>query len=172
MEYQEILEWAFRRHLNPLSWYIRPVFLVVLAYFAYKHHRKGLLITFLLMMSSMVWFPPPETINGQMQAVLDMEEKLLSNPVSAVITITFMMVFVVTIGMAFWKHSLTLGLLVMNVTLIGKVALSLLFTGENGWAPLGNTIFGLLLVNGIGMFLIYRKKAIQRSNKEYSKPDK
>jgi hypothetical protein len=165
MEFQEILDWAFQRHLNPLSWYIRPVFLVVLAYFAYKHNWKGLIITFILMMSNMVWFPPPETINLQMKAVLEMEEKLLSNPLSAILTITFMMVFVVSIGVAFWKHSLILGLIIMNVTLIGKVVLSLFFTGENGWAPLGNTIFGLILVNGIGLFLIFRKNDIQKNQK-------
>lgn len=47
----------------------------------------------------------------------------------------------------------------MNVTLIGKVVLSVMLTGENGWAPLGNTVFGLILVNGIGLLLIaWREK--------------
>ncbi|MED4207455.1 hypothetical protein [Neobacillus mesonae] len=158
MEFQEILDWAFHRHLNPLSWYIRPVFLIVIVYFAYKRSMKAVIITFGLMMSSMVWFPAPETINPQMQAVLEYERILLSNPISAVFTIAIMMVFVVLILVSFWKHSLMFGLIILNVTLIGKVILSLLFTGENGWAPLGNTIFGLILINGIGWFIIYRKR--------------
>ncbi|MGM0867481.1 MAG: hypothetical protein ACQEWF_22730 [Bacillota bacterium] len=158
MEFQEILDWAFQRHLNPLSWYIRPIFLIVLVYFAHKHSWKGVIITFVLMMSSMIWFPAPETINPQMQTVLEYEQMLLSNPVSAIFTIALMMVFVVLILIAFWKHSLKFGLIILNVTLIGKVILSLLFTGENGWAPLGNTIFGLILVNGIGWFIMYRKQ--------------
>lgn len=149
-----VLDWAFERHLNPLSWYIRPIFLIILAYFAYRRSWKGIVITFVLMMSSMVWFPAPETIDPQMQAVLEFEKKLLSNPITAILTLMLMMVFVVSIGMAFWKHSLKMGLAIINITMIGKVALSLLFTGENGWAPLGNTIFGLLLVNGIGIFLM------------------
>lgn len=65
-----------------------------------------------------------------------------------------MMVFVVIILIAFWKNSLIFGLIILNVTLIGKVVLSLLFTGENGLAPLGNTIFGLIFVNGISAFLL------------------
>ncbi|WP_026584701.1 hypothetical protein [Bacillus sp. J33] len=158
MEFQEILNWAFQRHLNPLSWYIRPVFLIVLAFFAYKRSWTGVIITFFLMMSSMVWFPAPEKINPQMQAVLEYEKTLLSNPVSAILTIALMMVFVVLILMAFWKHSLKFGLIILNAALIGKVILSLLFTGENGWAPLGNTLFGLILVNGIGAFILYRKQ--------------
>jgi hypothetical protein len=167
MDFHEILNWAFQRHLNPLSWYIRPIFLIILAYFAYKHSWKGLILTFVIMMSSMVWFPAPETINSQMKTVLEYEKMLLSNPVSAIITVAFMMIFVFSVGMAFWKHSLKLGLVILNVTLIGKVILSLLLTGNDGWAPLGNTIFGLILVNGIGMFLIYRKRATKTSEKRH-----
>ncbi|EFV71209.1 hypothetical protein CHCC14600_0402 [Bacillus licheniformis] len=159
MEWSSILEWAFQRHLNPMSWYIRPLFLVALAYFCYRRSWKGVIITFLLMTSSMVWFPVPERINPEMQAVLDYELMLLSNPLSAVVTLAFMMGFLVLIGTAFWKRSLGWGLAVLNVTLIGKVVLSVMLTGENGWAPLGNTVFGLILVNGIGLLLIdWREK--------------
>ncbi|NQD68732.1 hypothetical protein HP456_22760 [Bacillus haikouensis] len=162
MEFQEILVWAFQRHLNPLSWYIRPVFLIVLVYFAYKRSWEGVIITFVFMMSSMVWFPAPETINPQMQEVLEYEQMLLSDPVSAILTIAVMMVSVGLILISFWKHSLKLGLIILNVSLIGKVILSLLFTGENGWGPLGTSIFGLILVNGVGAFIMYRKR---KSNK-------
>ncbi|KAA6450445.1 hypothetical protein [Bacillus swezeyi] len=164
MEWNSILEWAFQRHLHPLSWYIRPVFLVVLAYFCYKRSWKGVIVTFVLMMSSMFWFPVPETVNPEMQTVLDYELKLLSRPVTAVLTIVFMMGFLVLIGTAFWKRSLTWGLAVLNVTLIGKVVLSLFLTGESGWAPLGNTLFGLVLVNGIGLFLIARRREINKAD--------
>ncbi|WP_372401848.1 hypothetical protein ACCO40_14915 [Bacillus spizizenii] len=162
MELQDILDWAFRRHLNPLSWYIRPLFLLVLVYAAYKRSWKGIIITFVLMMSSMVWYPEPKKIDLQMKKVLEFEQMLLSSPVSAVLTIAFMMVFLGFILAAFWKRSLVFGLILLNVTLVGKVALSLFFTGENGWAPLGNTIFGLMMVNGIGLFIKYRNRKKRR----------
>ncbi|MCY7748732.1 hypothetical protein MOB18_06330 [Bacillus inaquosorum] len=158
MEVQDILDWAFRRHLNPLSWYIRPLFLLVLVYAAYKRSWKGIIITFVLMMSSMVWFPEPKKIYLQMQKVLEFEQMLLSSPILAVLTIVFMIVLIGFILAAFWKRSLVLGVSLLNVTLAGKVALSLFFTGENGWAPLGNTIFGLMMVNGIGLFIKYRNR--------------
>ncbi|MCY9065819.1 hypothetical protein [Bacillus inaquosorum] len=158
MEVQDILDWAFRRHLNPLSWYIRPLFLLVLVYAAYKRSWKGIVITFVLMMSSMVWFPEPKKIYLQMQKVLEFEQMLLSSPISAVLTIVFMMVLIGFILAAFWNRSLVLGVILLNVTLAGKVALSLFFTDENGWAPLGNTIFGLMMVNGIGLFIKYRNR--------------
>jgi hypothetical protein len=156
MELHSILDWAFARHLNPLSWYIRPIFLIIICYFAYKRSWKGIVLTFLVMTSSMVWFPAPETIDPKMKVVLEYEKMLLSNPLSAVITGFIGIIFVVLACMAFWKHSLKMGLIILNTTLIGKIVLGLLFTGESGWAPIGNTIFGLVIVNGIGIYLFYR----------------
>lgn len=82
---------------------------------------------------------------------------LLSNPSSAIATIAFMMPFVVAIVFTFWKRSLKFGLAVLNVTLIGKVILSVLILGQSGWALIGNTVFGLILINGIRGFGLYRK---------------
>ncbi|WP_215224670.1 hypothetical protein [Echinicola shivajiensis] len=168
MEFNEFLDWAFQRHLNPLSWYIRPVFLILICYFAYRRKLSSTIITFMVMMSSMVWFPPPTEINQQMQEVLEFEKKLLSEPLSAIVAILFMFLFILAILTAFWKHSLKWGLIILNVTLIGKVLLSLFFTGDSGWAPIGNTLFGLLLVNGIAAILYYYRKKRQRST-EYTR---
>jgi CHASE2 domain-containing sensor protein len=93
-----------------------------------------------------------------MKAVLEYEKMLLSSPLTAIATFALMFAFLFIIGFAFWKRSLKLGLIVLNVSLIGKVALSLLFTGDDGWGPLGTAIFGLILVNGIGAVLLYKKR--------------
>nr|WP_242698011.1 hypothetical protein [Bacillus sp. SD088] len=58
----------------------------------------------------MVWFPAAETINQQMQAVLDYD---VSNTVFSNFYDCF--------NDGFWKHSLKFGLIILNVTLIGKV---------------------------------------------------
>lgn len=164
MDFGQILDWAFARHLNPLSWYIRPIFLVLFAFFAYKHNWKAIVATLVLMTSSMVWFPKPATINAQMQTVLEMEKQLLSSPVSAILALGTMVAFMTLVGVALWKHSLKMGLIILNATLVGKMVFTLLFSGEDGWAPLGNTIFGLVIVNGIAIYIMYRirKKKIQQ----------
>lgn len=154
IEIQTILDWAFERHLNPLSWYLRPIFLIIICYFAYKRSLKGIIITFLLMSSSMVWFPSPETIDPEMKVVLEYEKMLLSNPMTAIVTLFMGVIFVALACIAFWKRSLTMGLVIVNSMMIGKVVLGLIFTGENGWAPIGTTIFGLLIVNTIGFTLL------------------
>jgi cbb3-type cytochrome oxidase subunit 3 len=165
MDLREILDWAFQRHLNPLSWYIRQIFLVLLCYLAYKRKLWWIIITFFVMMSSMVWFPPPAVVNEQMQKVLEFEKQLLSEPVSAVLMLAFMLFFILAILIAFWKHSLKWGLIIVNVTLIGKVVLSVFFTGNSGWAPVGNTVFGLILINGIAtIYYYYQKKKTPNKN--------
>lgn len=158
MDFQTFLDWAFARHLNPLSWYIRPIFLIIICYFAYKRSRKGLVITFLLMTSSMVWFPPPETINPQMQTVLEYEKMLLSQPLTGIFVFLIGIIFVVLVCVAFWKRSFKMGLILLNTMLIGKIVLGLIFVGDDGWGPIGTTIFGLVLVNGIALYLSQRKK--------------
>ena len=37
----DFLNWAWARHHNPLSWYIRPLFVLPFCYFAYKRSVWG-----------------------------------------------------------------------------------------------------------------------------------
>jgi hypothetical protein len=53
----EFLSWAWARHHNPLSWYIRPLFLLPFCYFAYKRSTWGIVLTLFALATSMVWFP-------------------------------------------------------------------------------------------------------------------
>ncbi len=49
----EFLSWARARHHNPLSWYIRPLFLLPFCYFAYKRSMWGIALTLLALATSM-----------------------------------------------------------------------------------------------------------------------
>jgi hypothetical protein len=37
----DFLNWAWARHLNPLSWYIRPLFILPFCCFAYRKSARG-----------------------------------------------------------------------------------------------------------------------------------
>ena len=41
----DVVEWAWDRHHNVLSWYIRPLFLLPFAWFAYRRSPGGIAAT-------------------------------------------------------------------------------------------------------------------------------
>lgn len=49
----DFLAWAWARHHNVLSWYIRPLFILPYIYFAYKRSWKGLAVTVIALATSM-----------------------------------------------------------------------------------------------------------------------
>src|SRR4028119_1666120 len=55
----EFVAWAWERHHNVLSWYIRPLFLLPFCFFAYKRSLWGMTLTLLALATSMFWFPAP-----------------------------------------------------------------------------------------------------------------
>ena len=49
----EFAAWAWARHHNVLSWYIRPLFLLPFCYFAYKRSLWGITLTVVALATSM-----------------------------------------------------------------------------------------------------------------------
>ena len=58
--FHDFLNWAWERHHNPWSWYIRPLFVLPFCYFAYKRSLWGVSLTIVAVLSSMFWFPAPD----------------------------------------------------------------------------------------------------------------
>ncbi len=67
---------------NPLSWYIRPLFILPFCYFAYKKNIWGIVIPLVAVTSSMFWFPAPATPNPQAAAFLAAERQYVTWPVT------------------------------------------------------------------------------------------
>jgi Mn2+/Fe2+ NRAMP family transporter len=53
------LSWAWERHHNVLSWYIRPLFILPLVYFSYRRSLPGIVLTLVALATSMFWLLPP-----------------------------------------------------------------------------------------------------------------
>ena len=53
-------EWAFTRHQNTLSWYIRPLFIIPIVMGAYKKSYSLIFFSIFCLFTSMFWFPKPE----------------------------------------------------------------------------------------------------------------
>jgi hypothetical protein len=159
---QEFLSWAFARHQNLLSWYIRPLFLIPFCYFAYKRSWAGISITIFLLATSMFWFPEPAVVSPETVQFLQMEIDYLTsawNPAKILITL-LVPISLIILGAAFWKRNLFIGLSVIVLIAIGKVTWSVVFGGESGTSLIAPASLGLIIC----VVLIYF--GVRRSRKD------
>lgn len=148
MEYlNEFLTWAWARHHNVLSWYIRPLFIIPFIYFAYKQSWKGMLITVIALATSMFWFPAPATFDPAISQFLDAEKDFILGPWTAQKFFLWLTVplFFFLLAFTFWKRSWWWGVAVINLAALGKITWSVFQGGEAGWSVLIPAVIGMLI---------------------------
>jgi hypothetical protein len=163
----DFLAWAWARHHNVLSWYIRPLFILPYIYFAYKQSWKGLVVTVIALATSMFWSLPlkPWTrwwSSSCKRSVIicsahGVWEKLL-------LTLT-VPAFFYFLALAFWKRSWWWGVAVINLAALGKIAWSVTEGGESGWAILVPAVIGMLICN---VAVYFGVKFINRRTAKFS----
>lgn len=167
----EFFAWAFARHQNPLSWYIRPLFLIPFCIFSYKKSLAGIAATIFLMLTSMFWFPEPTAIDQSIKDFLKMEQDyLLGNWTWAkVLTTVLVPVSLTALSIAFWKRSLWMGIAVLVFIAVAKMLWSVMFGGESGQAVILPAIIGLLVcivLLTVGFLRLNKKNNAKRDNKQ------
>src|SRR4028119_1136706 len=100
-------DWAFDRHANPLSWYIRPLFLIPLAWFAHRRSGWGIAGTLVALATSIAWFPAPAQPDPQVLEFLDFERAWLTGDWDGrKIAVTLLApLSLAAYCLAFWRHS-------------------------------------------------------------------
>ncbi|KNF07625.1 hypothetical protein CLPU_14c00430 [Gottschalkia purinilytica] len=163
---KSFFNWAYERHQNQLSWYLRPLFLIPFCYFAYKRSWAGIFGTIFLLLTSMFWFPRPEVVSDQVKQFLEMEKEYLSGDwgsakilMSLLIPVSF-----TALAVAFWKRSLWFGLSVVIFMAVAKMIWSVAFGGEAGKSIFIPAILGLVICIGL-IYLGFRK--LEKKNKWY-----
>jgi len=158
--FSEFLSWAWARHHNPLSWYIRPLFVLPFCYFAYKKSVTGIVLTVVGVLSSMFWFPAPSETDPRAAAFLAMEREYVTGgwtwaktAMTALVPIWF-----VVLGWAFWRRSLIAGLVVINAGAALKVIWSFYHGGGSAWSIIPAVSIGALICNGILIFVFRRRQ--------------
>jgi len=118
-----LLEWAWVRHHNILSWYIRPLFLIPYCYAAHRHSFKGLILTVVGLLTSMAWFPAPANPSQAVRDALAAEEAYLSGPwgpgkvgMALLVPGTF-----AALARGFWVRSWAWGVMVLHAMFAIKV---------------------------------------------------
>lgn len=156
--------WAFARHHNQLSWYIRPLFLVPFCFFAYVRSWTGIAATVLAVLSSMFWFPAPEVIDPRVAEFLKMEQDYLSGNWDAtkILLTTLVPVSMSVLALAFWKRSLWLGIAVLVFIAAAKMLWSVAFGGDSGRAVIVPAIMALVVCIVLVWFGFHR---LQKRNR-------
>lgn len=156
----DFLHWAWARHHNPLSWYIRPLFVLPYCYFAYKKSVTGLVVTVVAVLTSMFWFPAPDEVDPRAAAFLAMEQQYLMGDWTWAKTAMTALVpaWFVALGWAFWRRSWIAGFVVVNAGAALKVVWSFYYGGDTAWSIIPPVVIGALVCNGI-LLLWMRRRA-------------
>lgn len=140
-------EWAFSRHHNQLSWYIRPLFLIPFCYFAYTRSWTGIFGTVFLLLTSMLWFPAPVAANNQVSVFLQMEMDYLTGNwgLTKILISLLIPISLSALGMALWKRSLWFGISVLVFIAVAKMSWSVAFGGDSGKSVIVPAVIGLVI---------------------------
>ena len=138
-------EWAFARHQNILSWYIRPIFMIPICYFAFKRRASGISITIFLLLISMFWFPQPNYIDSNVKEFLAMEREYLTGSWTAQ-KIAVTSIVPLSMGIlvwVLWKRKIKAGVIAVIGIAIGKIIWSVLEGGTSGAKVIVPALLGL-----------------------------
>ena len=153
--------WAFERHHNVLSWYIRPLFIIPIVLFAFKKSYTGIFASIFALFTSMFWFPAPASANPQVLEFLAFEMDYLKGTWTSPKLLMSLAVplFFIMLIMAAWKRNRKLLLAVIIGAALLKFIWSIVFSGEAGMSILAPALVGLVVTIG-GIYYFLKKKRV------------
>jgi hypothetical protein len=158
----EFIAWAWARHHNVLSWYIRPLFLLPFCYFAYKRSLWGLVLTVVALATSMFWFPAPEHSSPAVNEMLASEREYLTAnwTLWKVLIALLVPLGFAALALAFWRRSLAWGLAVINAMVLFKIGWTFLLSTEAGaLSHLPAAVLGLVVCDALILYVMRRMRA-------------
>lgn len=157
--------WAFERHHNILSWYIRPLFIIPIVIFAFKRSFAGIFASIFALFTSMFWFPAPATNNPQVLEFLAFEMDYLKSPWTTpkiVMSLAVPLFFFMLLTSA-WKRNWKWLIGVIIGAAVLKFIWSIAFGGEAGMSVLKPALLGLIICI-VGVGYLFRRH--NRRNKD------
>ena len=164
----EFAAWAWARHHNELSWYIRPLFLLPFCYFAYKRSLFGITLTVVALATCMFMCHAPQQADPRAAEFLAVEKEYLTGDwalwkilLGLIVPASF-----AALGVAFWKRSVVWGLAVINAMVVLKVVWSFYFgEASGGLTLLPSALAGLAACDAVILYFVRRMR--KRSSPEH-----
>jgi predicted outer membrane lipoprotein len=141
-------DWAFERHQNTASWIARPVLLLPFCYFAWRRSLAGIMVSVVAILTSMFWFPAPETPRADIVDFLATERRLLSEGWTGetLFAACAAIVYGAALAAAFWKRSWKLGLVVAAAGAVLKILWSEFLSPDTGQSVVPFALGGLAVL--------------------------
>ena len=152
------LAWAWGRHHNVLSWYVRPLFVLPLAYFSYRRSLFGITLTLVALSTSMFWFAAPGRVDPRVEEFLAFEREWLTGEWTVGKTASALAVPLIlgVLCLAFWRRSILWGLVVINAIAVTKAAWGVVDGAGSGWVMLGPALAGLAVCDAAVLYAVGR----------------
>ncbi len=153
--------WAFERHHNILSWYIRPLFIIPMVIFAFKKSYTGIFASIFALFTSMFWFSVPTENSPQVLEFLAFEMEYLKAAWTApkIVMSLAVPIFFIMLLMAAWKRNWKWLLGVIIGAAVLKLVWSIAFGGEAGVSILKPALLGLIVcIAGLGYYFKKHKR--------------
>lgn len=153
-------EWAFTRHQNTLSWYIRPLFIIPIVIGAYQKSYSIIFASIFSLSTSMFWFPKPAIVDESVIGYLNFEKDYLTsgwtaNKIFVVIAVILFFIFLIYMT---WQRKWKLLLWVVVAGAVLKIVHSVIFGGENGLSIVKPALLGLVICVSVIAFIAMKKK--------------
>ena len=154
-------EWAFARHHNTLSWYIRPLFIIPIVVGAFRKSYTIIFASIFCLFTSMFWFPKPVQTDESVAGFLNFEKTYLSSgwSVDKIFVLIAVVLFFVFLVYTTWNRRWKWLLWIIVVSAILKVIHSVIFSGKDGMSIVKPAVLGLIIcVTVVCLFFKKRDK--------------
>lgn len=151
-------QWAFARHHNIGSWYMRPLFIVPMVYFALRKSYAGVALSIFCLFTSMFWFPTPEQTDPKVLSFLAYEMDYLKgtwDTKKILFSLTVPLFFYLLIASA-WQRKWRLLLYTVMLAALLKLLWSVESSGASGWSVAKPALVGLVIC--VVFILITRRR--------------
>ena len=156
----DFLNWAWARHHNPLSWYIRPLFILPFCYFAYKRSVRGMVWTIVAVTSSTFWFPAPAVPDPTAATFLEAERRWITGSVTLaqVVLTALIPVWFIALATTLRRRLWAGAALVITAGTALKVAWSFYVGGASAWIIVPPVALGNAVVAGVLFYAYWRTR--------------